>query len=142
MSDKRVTVRQKTAVAKQAEYCCEYCKSQARFAIQSFSIEHILPKSQGGTTTLNNLAFACQGCNNHKYNKTEAQDPITGETVPLFNPRKQQWSSHFSWSDDFTLIIGLTSIGRATIEALQLNRSGIVNLRRILYVMGEHPQSE
>lgn len=112
MSDKRVTIRQKTAVAKQAEYCCEYCKSQARFAIQSFSIEHILPKSQGGTTTLNNLAFACQGCNNHKYNKTEAQDPITGETVPLFNPGKQQWSSHFSWSDD--LIDNWSNINRAS----------------------------
>ena len=130
MSDKRVTVRQKTAVAKQAKYCCEYCKSQARFALQSFSIEHIIAKSQVGTTTLNNLAFACQGCNNHKYNKSEAQDPIGGEAIPLYHPRKQQWSTHFAWNDDFTLMIGLTPTGRATIEALQLNRPGIVNLDR------------
>jgi hypothetical protein len=37
---------------------------------------------------------------------------------------------------------GLTSIGRATIEALQLNRQNLVNLRRMLYAMGEHPPFE
>lgn len=47
---------------------------QVRFAIQPFSIEHIIPKSQGGETTLDNLAFSCQGCNNHKYNKIEGYD--------------------------------------------------------------------
>ena len=29
-------------------------------------------------------------------------------------------------------MIGLTPIGRATIEMLKLNRSGVVNLRRLL----------
>ncbi|MEH1969279.1 HNH endonuclease [Nostoc sp.] len=29
-----------------------------------------IPKSQGGNTTLDNLALSCQGCNNRKYNKT------------------------------------------------------------------------
>lgn len=28
---------------------------------------------------------------------------------------------------------------RATIETLNLNRKGLVNLRQILYPMGEHP---
>jgi hypothetical protein len=45
-------------------------------------------------------------------------------------------------SDDFTLVIGLTPIGRATIKALQLNREELVNLRRVLYAMGEHPPAE
>jgi hypothetical protein len=37
------------------------------------------------------------------------------------------------------MMIGLTATGSATIEALQLNRSGLVNLRRVLYAVGEHP---
>ena len=59
--------------------------------------------------------------------------------MPLFHPREQRWEEHFTWNSDFTLIIGLTPTGRATISALQLNRSGLVNLRRVLYAIGEHP---
>jgi hypothetical protein len=48
-------------------------------------------------------------------------------------------SEHFAWSHDFVLIHGLTSIGRATVERLQLKRPGVVNLRRVLRSTGEHP---
>jgi len=41
-----------------------------------------------------------------------------------------------------TLMIGLTVKGRATVEALRTNREGLVNLRRILHAMGEHPPIE
>lgn len=36
-------------------------------------------------------------------------------------------------------IIGLTPTGRATVEALRLNRPEVVNLRRLLFAHGEHP---
>lgn len=85
------------------------------------------------------LALACQGCNNFKYDKTDAPDPATGEMVPLYHPRQSRWGEHFAWSGDFTLIVGLTPTGRATVEALLLNRPGVVNLRRLLYQHGEHP---
>lgn len=139
MPESRVTSEQKKKVAERARHCCEYCRSQARFAIQAFSVEHIIPKSQGGKTTLENLALACQGCNNHKYNKTEGMDPINGQVVSLYHPRKHRWNEHFAWNDEFTLFIGLTPTGRATVESLQLNRDGLVNLRKVLYAMGEHP---
>lgn len=139
MSESRVTAQQKKAVAERANGCCEYCKSQARFSIQPFSIEHIIPKSQGGETTLYNLALACQGCNNHKYNKTGGRDLISGDIVPFYHPRQQRWSENFVWNEDFILIIGLTPTGRTTVDALRLNREGVVNLRRVLYAMGEHP---
>lgn len=142
MPEKRVTAEQKQAVLERAHGCCEYCKSQARFATQSFSIEHIIPRQLGGETTLDNLALACQGCNNHKYTKTEARDPVSDNVAPLYHPRQQRWHDHFAWNDDFTLVIGLTPIGRATLKALQLNREELVNLRRVLYAMGEHPPAE
>jgi 5-methylcytosine-specific restriction endonuclease McrA len=142
MPEKRVTAEQRQVVLERAHGCCEYCKSQARFATQSFSIEHIIPRQLGGETTLENLALACQGCNNHKYTKTEARDPVSDNVVPLYHPRQQRWHDHFAWNDDFTLVIGLTPIGRATLKALQLNREELVNLRRVLYAMGEHPPAE
>lgn len=139
MPDERVTTEQRQQVAERAHGCCEYCRSQARFATQAFSVEHIVPRSKGGTSDLENLALSCQGCNNHKYTKIEDLDPVSKARVPLYHPREHNWANHFAWNMDCTLVIGLTSIGRATVEALQLNREGLVNLRRVLFTLGEHP---
>jgi hypothetical protein len=139
MSDAPVPGWLKAQVVERAADCCEYCWSQARFAMQSFSVEHITPRSQEGDNTLDNLAWACQGCNNHKYNKTHFSDSVTGEQVRLFHPRRQRWLDHFAWNQDCTLVVGMTPTVRATVEALQMNRPGLVNLRRILAAAGEHP---
>ena len=87
-------------------------------------MEHIIPSSKGGTNALTNLAYSCQGCNGRKYISTESVDPGSGDSVPLYHPRQDHWADHFAWNEDCTLIIGLTPIGRATVEKLQLNRSG------------------
>jgi len=91
---------------------------------------------------LSNLALSCQGCNGRKYTATTAIDPITGEPAPLFHPRRDRWSTHFIWNEDYTLVIGLTTTGRATATKLQLNRPGLVNLRALLRSVGAHPPSE
>ncbi|MCI0477436.1 MAG: HNH endonuclease, partial [Anaerolineales bacterium] len=83
MPEQRVTAEQRQAVVERARGCCEYCKSPARFATQSFSAEHIIPRHLGGETARDNLALACQGCNNHKYTKTEARDPVSVGIFPL-----------------------------------------------------------
>ncbi len=142
MPESRISPELRQFVSTRADGCCEYCRSQARYATQAFSVEHVLPRAHGGATHPDNLALACQGCNNHKYNKVVAPDPINGELVPLFHPRRERWKAHFAWSDDFTLIVGITPIGRATVEAVQLNREGVVNLRRLLYAIGEHPPAQ
>jgi hypothetical protein len=142
MDKKNIPPPVKKTIISRAKGCCEYCRSQVRFSTQSYSIEHIIPLSAGGETLLDNLALACQGCNNHKYNKTVGQNPVSGEMVPLFHPRQQQWRDHFAWNEDYTLIIGLTPTGRATVGTLKLNRDGLVALRRILFPIGEHPPEE
>jgi len=35
----------------------------------------IVPRSQGGETTMGNLALSCQGCNNHKYTNSKGEIP-------------------------------------------------------------------
>lgn len=139
MPESRISADLREQVSLRANGCCEYCRSQARYATQAFSVEHILPRAQDGATSLDNLALACQGCNNHKYDKVTVPDPVSGQQAPLFHPRRDRWDTHFAWSDDFTLMIGLTPSGRATVDALHLNRDGVVNLRRLLYAIGQHP---
>jgi hypothetical protein len=129
-------------VAARARGYCEYCRCSEDFATESFTVEHIKPRQAGGETTLENLAWSCFGCNGHKHTKTQATDPETGKKSPLYHPRQQIWSEHFSWSDDFTEIIGATAEGRATVEALRLNRFGVVNLRRLMRNSNLHPPED
>lgn len=129
----------KNQVFTRADFLCEYCLSSMDFTHQSFEIEHILPLSKNGTDNIDNLACACGGCNAHKHNKISAKDPLTNKITNLFNPRTMVWSEHFSWSDNFLEIIALTDVGRVTIKTLQLNRVGLLNLRRLFLLDGSHP---
>jgi hypothetical protein len=129
----------KTAVSQRANGLCEYCQSPADYSPQPFSIEHIFPISAGGESELDNLAYACQGCNNHKYNKTHGLDALTGLGFPLFNPRQDEWFTHFGWIEGGLKIIGLTGIGRVTVQELHLNRPNLLNLRSLLLLADLHP---
>jgi hypothetical protein len=142
MAKSNVPRRLKQIVAERAQSQCEYCRSREDYAVDPFSAEHIVPKSRGGATDLNNLALSCQTCNNHKYNKTEGLDPETGLLAPLFHPRQQKWSDYFTWSEDTTAIIGRTQIGRTTVYLLDMNRESLINLRRMLHRDGQHPPLE
>ena len=132
----------RAAVTARAGGCCEYCRSQERFSPQTFALEHVEPASRAGAAHPDNLALACQGCNNHKYTKTAAPDPATGAEAGLFHPRRQRWRDHFVWNDDCSEVLGVTPTGRATVAALRLNRPGVVNLRRVLFAAGLHPPAE
>jgi hypothetical protein len=139
MPEKRIPTKLRRLIEERARGCCEYCCSQDRFATHPFSVEHIRARVRGGKNTVGNLAYACQGCNNSKYDKVEGEDPLTGENAPLFHPRQDVWREHFIWTKQFTIIQGLTPTGRPTVSELRLNRESVVNLRRVLYLVGEHP---
>jgi hypothetical protein len=99
---------------RRADYRCEYCRLP--LLGNSWQVDHIIPKSLGGTDDFNNLAVACFRCNNNKRNQFRIRDPVTGLEVPLFNPRKEHWEHHFI--EDKGRIIGKTPIGRATATLL------------------------
>lgn len=126
-------------VIKRAASRCEYCQSPARYSPEVFEIEHILPLATGGKTMLDNLALACPACNRYKGSRQSATEPQTGHEFAIFNPRVQRWSDHFLWSDDLCEIIGATPIGRATIDALRMNRPAVKNFRAALKALGIHP---
>ncbi len=129
----------KKKVQERAKYCCEYCLSQSKFSADSFVIEHIIPLAKGGTDDLENLALSCQRCNNHKFTATHSLDTATGILVALYHPRIDAWELHFQWSEDFTEIIGISPNGRASVQRLQLNRQGLINLRQVFVQVGLHP---
>jgi hypothetical protein len=111
MSSERVSRRLRKSVAERAHWRCEYCLTPAAFSTQPFEVDHVTPRSKSGSTRPDNLALSC-GCNSYKGQRTRARDAQTGRMVSLFNPRRQHWSRHFIWSDDFLLILGRTATGR------------------------------
>jgi len=42
-------------------YCCVFCGKE--FIISELTIDHIIPKSKGGSNNINNLVLACRPCN-------------------------------------------------------------------------------
>jgi hypothetical protein len=121
---------------------CGYCRISELVSATELVVDHILPKSSGGPTVRENLWLVCTRCNQFKGSKTHATDPQTGEVVPLFNPRTQVWAEHFAWSEDGTEIIGRTACGRATVDALHLNRELVVLARRRWVSVGWHPPDD
>ncbi|MBS1787948.1 MAG: HNH endonuclease [Acidobacteria bacterium] len=125
-----------------AKFLCEYCHAHEIWQHIPFTIDHLIPVIAGGTDGFDNLALACFHCNRRKSDRQSAIDPLTGETVLLFNPRQHQWSEHFVWSVDGLLIVPLTAVGRATCELLEFNRERVIRIRRADIEVKRHPPAD
>jgi hypothetical protein len=123
----------------QAKGQCGYCRTQEVVSGVALQVEHITPQARGGSTVEDNLWLACGQCNLHKRPRILGLDPQTGDRVQLFDPRRQAWTEHFAWTAGTTLIEGKTPIGRATVAMLQLNRTLLVEARRVWIAAGSHP---
>jgi hypothetical protein len=133
--DRRVRARAKDR--------CGYCLAPQRLVLAPLEIEHIIPVARGGSDDEDNLWLGCPVCNGHKAAKTHAADPDTGASVPLFNPRSQQWAEHFRWSDDGIRVVGLTQTGRATVVALHLDDDPLALMVRSNWAAaGWHPPTD
>lgn len=133
----QVSLDLRTTVTQRANHRCEYCQVPDRCQIGLFELDHIQPKSRGGPTSFENMAYACPHCNDHKWAFEDGTDPVTGESERLFNPRLDHWDEHFILPNDDTFVIqGRTSIGRATVQRLQWNDPVFVAVRRELGRLG------
>jgi len=124
-------------VCQRAEERCEYCRMHQSLQGATFHVEHIIPGSRGGSSDLDNLAWACPGCNLHKSDRIEVPDPDSSCLVRLFHPRADNWPEHFCW-EDFRLV-GRTPIGRATVFGLELNHPRRLRIRQAEVLFGLFP---
>jgi hypothetical protein len=128
------------AVVQRAGNRCEYCCLSQVTQVATFPVDHILPVTLEGETTLANLALACPRCNAGKWTRVNSPDPVSGETLSLFNPRTQAWADHFRWSEsDLAVLEPLTPTGRATLALLDLHGARHIEVRRLLIVLRLHP---
>ena len=128
-------------VRQRAKNRCEYCRvRQDQDPFYTFPVDHVIAQQHRGATTFENLALSCFRCNSRKGPNIASVDPVTSEMVPLFHPRRDVWAEHFAWSGP--VLIGLTPIGRATVELLAINHPDYLLLRETLIVEGTFPPDE
>lgn len=128
----------RTLITDRAKGLCEYCQTPQAIVIE-MEIDHIVPESAGGETTMENLCLACISCNGFKTDAQTGIDPETRKVAALFNPRSQIWIEHFQWIDDGVRLLGLTPTGRATVEKLKINREVVVRARERWVKANWHP---
>ena len=126
--------RHQSAVAERALHRCEYCHFPANFSQLRFVCDHIVARKHGGVDEPENLAYACPHCNSHKLDNISGLDPSSQDPVRLFNPRRDPWSEHFRW--DGAHLIGLSAIGRTTVQVLAVNSLDRLRARRGLLYEG------
>ena len=131
---------QRDAILLRANNRCEYCHLPQAALDLTFHVDHVVARQHGGETESENLCVACDRCNLKKGPNLASIDPVSGELVPLFNPRSDHWSTHFSRVE--TEIVGTTAVGRATAALLEFNASRRRDLRAGLIAEGVIPASE
>ena len=114
-------------VRRRADNRCEYCLLPQAYSELTHHVEHIVAKQHGGSDDVDNLALACHRCNLRKGPNLTGVDPLSGELVPLFHPRRDQWVEHFLFRG--VRIMGITPIGRATVHVLAMNDARRLALR-------------
>lgn len=118
-------------VRRRANGRCEYCHlPQAAAPYYSFHVEHIVARQHQGTDDESNLALACPDCNAKKGPNIATVSPDTGLVIELFHPRRYNWDDHFSLIG--AEIIGISEIGRATVQLLDINEEERVAVRALL----------
>ena len=127
------------AVANRARHRCEYCHAPEVVFNLHFEVEHIEPQSASGSNEGANLALACRSCNLYKGAYSTGWDEVTQSHERLYHPRTDSWGDHFEIDDDQITIKGLTSIGRATITRLRMNREAQLSARRRWVRLGLFP---
>lgn len=100
----RVPVRQvpfsRRNVFKRDRYTCQYCGVRPGSA--ELTIDHVVPRAQGGVSRWDNCVLACVACNTRKANRTPQQagmwlrqEPVRPAWQPLYalgNVRIESWA--------------------------------------------------
>lgn len=81
--ERAVAVNRRTVFARDGQRC-QYCGQAAE------SIDHVMPRSRGGTHTWDNVVAACRRCNTHKEDRLPHEVGFVLRHQPTA-PRQRVW---------------------------------------------------
>lgn len=127
-------------VADRAYHVCEYCLIHEADTFWGCQVDHIISRRHEGTSSQDNLAFACFWCNNRKGTDVAALMGRPPRAVRLFHPREDRWFSHFEL--DQVRIESHSEVGEVTVKHLSLNEPARLEERFALADTGRYPTIE
>ncbi len=139
MSRPYISEELRRLVAERAERICEYCLMSETDRSSSYQIDHIISVKHGGSTTPDNLAYACIYCNLQKGTDLGSINWQNGELVRFLNPRRDFWGEHFQLNE--AMIQPLTDIGEVTERIFAFNSDDRLVERQALIEVGRYPSS-
>ena len=80
---RRIPLNRKTAFHRDS-FKCQYCGRSAE------NLDHVVPKSQGGSHTWENVVACCRRCNTKKGGRTPHEAGLSLSRRPIA-PREQSW---------------------------------------------------
>lgn len=87
-------------VFKRDRFTCQYCGTQP--GSDELTIDHVVPRAQGGVSSWTNCVLACVACNKHKADRTPQQAQLRLRQKPVRPTWKPVYSEHAtrmeSWS--------------------------------------------
>lgn len=75
-------------LARRDEYLCQYCGKE--IGVIKMTIDHVLPRSRGGTNSWENCVAACKDCNSRKADMTPKEARMSLRKQPV----TPTWSSN------------------------------------------------
>ncbi|MEZ6094152.1 MAG: HNH endonuclease signature motif containing protein [Pirellulaceae bacterium] len=128
----------RTQVRQRAKGRCEYCQIPEQFTLSVHQVDHIITRKHCGSSELGNLAWSCMICNLRKGSDIASIDPETDRLTPLFNPRLQEWRSHFRF--DNAEIVPVSNVARVTVNLLGINDPDRLSERELLLRAGVYDE--
>lgn len=97
--------------------CTSRCKNRrGHTAIEDLTIDHVVPKSCGGSTSWDNVCTSCKDCNSEKgsnYSIVPAIPPHVPDYHELLHKRKsmpitigdEEWNYYLNWPGDLVTVM-------------------------------------
>lgn len=79
-------------IYKRDRYTCQYCGKQP--GTEELTIDHVNPRSKGGTSTWENCVLACLDCNSRKADKSLVEAKMPLRHIPRRPTWKPLYASH------------------------------------------------
>ncbi|HLO86034.1 MAG TPA: HNH endonuclease signature motif containing protein [Nostocaceae cyanobacterium] len=137
MSRTYINAELRRFIIERAGNICEYCLISAKDRASGCQVDHIISIKHGGSTTAENLCYACVFCNLQKGTDLGSINWRNGELVRFYNPRRDFWGEHFQL--DEAIIQPLTDIGEVTVRIFNFNNQERVLERQYLIAVGKYP---
>jgi len=131
-----ISVELRQTIADHANHLCEYCLIAEANTFYGCEVDHIISLKHGGSSELDNLAYACAPCNRAKGSDVGSIS-TTGEFTRFFNPRTDRWAEHFRLERE--TIVPRTAIGEVTARIFGFNDSARIHEREEMIRFGKYP---